>query len=539
MFKFEILNLRLHIMRVLVSDSLSEKGIEILRNAGLSVDVNTKLSPPELLNVIDEYDALIVRSATKVTTDVLDAGKRLKVVGRAGAGLDNIDVVAATKKGVVVMNTPGGNTVTTAEHAIAMLLSMVRMIPQATASMKAGKWEKGRFTGIEFYNKTLGIVGMGRVGSHVARLAQGLMLNVLAYDPYLSPENAQKMGVELVSLPELYQRSDFITIHSPLTAETKNMIDSEAIKKMKDGVMIVNCARGGIVEEDALYGALKSKKIAAAAFDVFVQEPVDSNNPLLTLDNFISTPHLGASTLEAQENVALAIAEQIVDYLTRGVIRNAANFPSVPPDVLPRLQPYIALAEKLGAFQSSICDGGINRVSIEYRGKVAELSVAPLTIAALKGLLTPILEDTVNYVNASAIAQERGIDVDESKNRDAGDYISLITMTVQTSAGANKAKGALFSRRDPRIIELNGFPLEVVPEGYMIVLSNIDKPGVVGNIGTLLGQHNINIARMQFGRDVPGGKVVSVISIDSPASPELLDKIKKLPNVLSVKQIRL
>lgn len=525
--------------KVLVSDSLSEKGIEILKNAGLSVDVNTKLSKEELLNIIGEYDGLIVRSATKVTADVIHAGKRLKVVGRAGAGLDNIDLPAATKKGVVVMNTPGGNTVTTAEHAIAMLLSMLRMVPQATASMKSGKWEKGKFTGIEFYNKTLGIVGMGRVGSHVAKLGQGLMMNVLAYDPYLSPENAQKMGVDIVSLDELYQRSDFITIHSPLTPETKNLIDAGAIGRMKNGVMIVNCARGGIVDEHALYEALKSKKVAAAAFDVFVQEPVDPKHPLLTLDNFISTPHLGASTMEAQENVALAIAEQIVDYLTRGIIRNAANFPSVPPDILPRLQPYITLSEKLGAFQASICEGGINRVSIEYRGKVAELSVAPLTIAAIKGLLTPILEDSVNYVNAPSIAQERGIEVGESKNRDAGDYISLITMKVQTSTGLNTAKGALFSRKDPRIIELNGYPLEVVPEGYMLVLSNTDKPGVVGNIGTLLGQHNINIARMQFGRDVPGGKVVSVISIDSPASPELLDKIKKLPNVLSVKQIRL
>ena len=526
-------------MRVLVSDNISDKGVEILKNAGISVDVKTKLSPAELINIICEYDGLIVRSATKVTADVINAGKNLKVVGRAGAGLDNVDAAAATKKGVVVMNTPGGNTVTTAEHAIAMLLSLTRMIPQATASTKSGKWEKNKFTGQEFYNKTLGIVGMGRVGSHVAKLAQGLMMNILAYDPYMSPENAQKMGIELVSLQEIYQRADFITIHTPLTAETKNLIDAEAIRKMKDGVLIVNCARGGIVDEEALYEALKSKKAGGAAFDVFVQEPVDPKSPLLTLENFICTPHLGASTLEAQENVALAIAEQIVDYLTRGVIRNAANFPSVSPDVLPKLQPYISLAEKLGAFQSSICEGGIEKVSIEYRGKVAELSTAPLTVAALKGLLTPILEDTVNYVNAPVIAQERGIGVDESKNRDAGDYISLITLTVQTSAGTNSAKGALFSRRDPRIIELNGYPLEVVPEGYMIVLSNVDKPGVVGNIGTLLGKQNINIARMQFGRDVPGGKVLSVISIDSPASTEILGQIRKLPNVLSVKQIKL
>ncbi|MCC6543421.1 MAG: phosphoglycerate dehydrogenase [Nitrospirae bacterium] len=526
-------------MRVLVSDSISDKGVEILRNAGLTVDVKTKLSPSELINIIGEYEGLVVRSATKVTSDVVNAAKKLKVVGRAGAGLDNIDVPASTKKGVVVMNTPGGNTVTTAEHAIAMLLSLVRLIPQATASTKGGKWEKNKFTGQEFFNKTLGIVGMGRVGGHVAKLGQGLLMNVLAFDPYLTQENAQKMGVELASLDEIYSRSDFITIHTPLTAETKNLISTEAINKMKDGVLIVNCARGGIVDETALYDGLKSNKIGGAAFDVFVQEPVDAQNPLLSLDNFVCTPHLGASTTEAQENVALAIAEQIVDYLTKGVIRNAANFPSVSPDVLPKLQPYIALAEKLGAFQASISEGAIEKVSIEYRGKVAELSTAPLTIAALKGLLTPILEDSVNYVNAPIIAQERGIGVEESKNRDAGDYISLITIKVKTNTGLNEARGALFSRRDPRIIEINGYPLEVVPEGYMIVLSNVDKPGVVGNIGSILGQQNINIARMQFGRDVPGGKVLSVISIDSPVSPELLAQMQKLPNVLSVKQIKL
>lgn len=526
-------------MRVLVSDSISDKGVEILRNAGLSVDVKTKLSPSELISIIGEYEGLVVRSATKVTADVVNAATKLKVVGRAGAGLDNIDVPAATKKGIVVMNTPGGNTVTTAEHAIAMLLSLVRLIPQATASIKNGKWEKNKFTGQEFYNKTLGIVGMGRVGGHVAKLGQGLLMNVLAFDPYLSQENAQKMGVELVSLDEVYRRSDFITIHTPLTPETRNLIGADAISKMKEGVLIVNCARGGIVDETALYEGLKSNKIGGAAFDVFVQEPVDAQNPLLSLENFVCTPHLGASTTEAQENVALAIAEQMVDYLTKGVIRNAANFPSVSPDVLPRLQPYIPLAEKLGAFQACLSEGAIEKVSIEYRGKVAELSSAPLTIAVLKGLLTPILEDSVNYVNAPIIAQERGIGVEESKNRDAGDYISLITIKVQTSAGTNEAKGALFSRRDPRIIEINGYPLEVVPEGYMIVLSNVDKPGVVGNIGTILAQHNINIARMQFGRDVPGGKVLSVISIDSPASPELMEQIKKMPNVLSVKQIKL
>ena len=526
-------------MKVLVSDKISQKGIDILIAAGLDVDVKTDLSPDDLLKVVGDYEGLIVRSSTKVTAPVIEAGQKLRVIGRAGAGLDNIDVPAATKKGIVVMNTPGGNTITTAEHSIAMLLSILRKIPQATASLKSGKWEKGKFMGVEFFNKTLGIIGIGRVGSHVAKLAQGLMMNVIAYDPYLSPDNINKIGVEPVTLDELYRRADFITIHTPLTEETKSLINKHAISKMKDTVIIVNCARGGIVDENDLYEALKSNRIAGAAFDVFEKEPVDPSNPLLALDNFICTPHLGASTSEAQENVAIAIAEQVVDYLLHGIIRNAANFPSVPPDILPRLKPYIALAEKLGAFQARICEGGIKKVDLEYRGKVAELNVAPLTIAALKGLLTPILQDTVNYVNAPIIAQERGIDVNESKNRDAGDYISLITMTVETDKGSNRAKGALFSRRDPRIIELNGYPLEVVPEGYMLVLYNIDKPGVVGNIGTILGQHNINIARMHFGRDVPGGKVLSIISIDSPAPPEVIKEISRLPNVLSVRQISL
>ncbi|MBI4716073.1 MAG: phosphoglycerate dehydrogenase, partial [Nitrospirae bacterium] len=465
-------------MKILVSDAISERGIEILRNAGLEVDVKTKLTPEDLLQTIGGYEGLVVRSNTQVTAAALQAGKRLKVVGRAGAGLDNIDVPAATKQGIVVMNTPGGNTITTAEHAISMLLSLIRNIPQAMVSVKGGKWEKSRFMGLEFYNKTLGIVGLGRVGGYVAKLALGLKMNVIAFDPYLSQENAAQMGIEPVTLEEVFRRSDFITVHSPLTPETRSLIGRKAFEMMKPGVLLVNCARGGIVNEQDLFDALVSKRVAGAAFDVFEKEPVDPKHPLLTLDNFICTPHLGASTVEAQENVALDIAEAIVDYLTRGIIRNAANFPSVPPEMLPRLQPYLTLAEKLGSFQAHLCEGGIRKVTVEYRGKVSELPIAPLTVATLKGLLTPFLEDTVNYVNASLVAGERGIEVREVKNKDAGDYVSLILLTVQTDQKTSSSTGALFSRTDHRIIELDGFPLEVVPEGYMLVLSNQDKPGV-------------------------------------------------------------
>ena len=526
-------------MKVLVSDALSEKGVEIMKKSGLEVDVKTKLSPDELLKVIPDYDGLVVRSATKVTEKVIEAARRLKVVGRAGSGLDNVDLAAATKRGIVVMNTPGGNTVTTAEHAMALILSLVRMIPQATASIKSGKWEKNKFMGMELYNKTLGIIGIGQIGSYVTKLAHGAQMQVMAYDPYLSEENAKKMGVELVSLDELYRRSDIISVHVPMTAETKSLINAEAIRKMKDGVRIINCARGGIVNEKDLYDALVKGKVAGAAMDVFEQEPVDPKNPLLTLDTVICTPHIGAATNEAQENVALAIAEQIADYLIRGVVRGAVNIPSVPADLLPKIQPYLVLAERLGAFLSQSHEGGLEQLTIEYRGEVAGLTTAPVTVAALKGLFTPILEEPVNYVNAPIVAKERGIEIKEIKSAEAGEFTSLVILTVK--AGPKKAvvAGTLYNRRDPRIVEIDGLSLEVVPEGYMLMMINDDKPGVIGNIGRLLGDNQVNISRMQLGRERAGGKAISVVGIDSPATPELLGKLKKLPHVLSAKLIKL
>lgn len=526
-------------MKVLVSDSLSERGIDIMKRSGLEVDVKTKLPPDEFMKVIPNYDGLVVRSATKVTEKVIEVAKRLKVVGRAGSGLDNVDLRAATKRGIVVMNTPGGNTVTTAEHTVALIFSLARLIPQATASIKAGKWEKNKFMGMELYNKTLGIIGIGQIGSYVTRLAQGAQMQVIAYDPYLSEENAKKMGVELVPLNELYGRSDIISVHVPMTSETKSLINAEAINKMKDGVRIVNCARGGIVNENDLYDALVKGKVAGAAMDVFEQEPVNPKNPLLALENVICTPHIGAATNEAQENVALAIAEQIADYLIRGVVRGAVNIPSVPVDLLPKIQPYLTLAEKLGAFLAQSHEGGFEQLTIEYRGEVSALTTVPITVAALKGLLTPILEEPVNYVNAPIVAKDRGIEIKEIKSAESGEFTSLIVLSVKAGSRQATVSGTLYNRKDPRIVEIDGLSLEAVPEGHMLLMINDDQPGVIGNIGRLLGDSRINISRMQLGREHSGGKAISVVGIDSAVSPELLAKLKNLPHVLSAKLIEL
>ncbi len=525
-------------MKVLISDNISPKCIDILKKSGLEVDVKTGMKPEELKARIGDYHGLIIRSATKVTSAVIDAATNLKVIGRAGSGLDNVDRTAATKKGIVVMNTPGGNTITTAEHTISLMLSLARKIPQATMSMKAGKWEKKKFMGVELFNKTLGVIGIGNIGSQVAKRAQGLAMNVIAYDPFLSEDKAKAMGVEKVDLQELFRRSDFITIHTPLTPETKNMINKETIKIMKNSVRIINCARGGIINEKDLYDAVIDGKVAGAALDVFEKEPPE-NNPLLTLDNVIATPHLGASTKEAQENVAIAVAEQVVDYLIHNTIRNAVNFPPIPPDQLARLQPYITLAEKLGGFAAQIFEGGVTEISIEYRGEASEINTAPITIAAIKGFLTPILEETVNFINAPIIAKERDIEVKETKSTDAGDYQSMVVIRVKAKDKESYLAGTLFSKKDPRIVAIDNFKVEIVPYGELLFIYNNDKPGVIGNIGTLLSKNNINIARMHFGRETLGGRAISVVTIDTPATSQIIEEIKKLPNILSVKHISL
>lgn len=525
--------------RVLISDNLSEEGIEIFKKTpGIEVEIRTKMTPDELKAVIKDYDALVIRSATNVTQEVIDLADRLKVIGRAGIGLDNVDIPAAGRRGIVVMNTPGGNAVTTGEHAIAMMLSLARKIPQATASMKAGKWEKSKFTGHELLNKTLGVIGTGRVGSIVADRAQGLKMKVLAYDPFISPEAAEKAGFTLASLDEIFRTADFITVHTPLTKETRGIINQAAFARMKKSVCVINCARGGIIDENDLYDALLSGRVAGAALDVFVEEPT-KNTALIGLDSVICTPHLGASTDEAQINVAIAIAEQISDYLMTGEIRGAVNFPSVSAEILAVIRPYLTLAEKLGKFEAQLVSGGIKEVAVEYSGEILNYNVAPITISLLKGLLTPILSEGVNYINAPFVAKERGIRVVEAKSSEVKDYKSMISVVVKTAKETMFAAGAIFGREEPRIVRINKFTVEAIPEGRMLVLYNNDKPGVIGNIGTTLGENGVNIARLHLSREQVDGQAMVVLGTDSVVSPELLDKLRKLPNMISVTELEM
>ena len=525
-------------MKILVSDNLSDKGVTILKDAGFEVDVKTGMTPDELKAVIGQYHGIVIRSATKLTEDVIAVAENLKVIGRAGSGLDNVDKPAASKKGIVVMNTPGGNTITTAEHTIAMMLALARKVPQATGSMKACKWEKKKFTGVELYLKTLGVVGLGQIGKEVAKRAQGLEMKIIAFDPFLDEAKASEMGVESVSVEEIFKRADFITFHTPLTAETKNIVNAKSIKTMKPGVRLINCARGGIINETDILEALNSGHVAGVALDVFEVEP-PGDTALICHENVICTPHLGAATDEAQVNVAVAVAEQIVDYLKFGTIRNAVNFPSIPADQIPTLKPYIALAEGLGSFAAQVFGTGISEVSLEYKGEAAELKVEPITIAALKGMLTPVLEETVNFVNAPFIAKERGIEVKETKSTDSGDHHSVLTIILKGKDKTMSFSGTLYGRREPRIIMVDGFPVEIIPEGTILVISNNDKPGVIGGIGTMMSKHDINIAWMHFGRETAGGMAISVVAVDTPMTEDQMEELKKLPNILSAKQIHI
>ena len=525
--------------KVLISDKMAPEAIEIFKRApGIEVDVKTGLTPQELQEIIGNYEALAIRSATKVTKEVVEKADKLSVVARAGVGLDNVDIDAATKKGIVVMNTPDGNTITTGEHTIAMMLSLARQIPQATASMKAGKWEKNKFMGHEFCNKTLGIVGTGRVGSTVANRAQGLKMNVIAYDPFMSPEAAEKMGITLVTLDELFAKADFITVHTPLTKETEGIVNAEAFAKMKKGVFVINCARGGIINEQDLHDAIASGKVAGAALDVFVDEPT-KNMELIALDNVICTPHLGASTDEAQTNVAIAVAEQIVAYLLKGEIINAINFPSISSEMLHVMQPYLSLAEKLGRFKSQLVSGAIKEVVVEYSGEILNYNLAPVTISLLKGLLTPILSETVNYINAPVVAKERGIKVVESRSSEVKDYSNMINLTIKTSREESSAAATLFGKADHRIVRINKFTMEVIPEGHMLVLYNYDKPGVIGNIGVTLGDNNVNIARLHLGREQVDQQALVVLSTDSAVPADVLQKLRNLPHVIAVKSLKM
>lgn len=519
-------------MNVLISDNLAEIGIETLRKAGLEVDVKTGLLPEELKKIIGAYDALVIRSATQVTREIIEAGTKLRVVGRAGIGLDNVDIPVASKAGVVVMNAPEGNATTAAEHAISMMMSLSRNIPQATASMKAGKWEKKKFMGRELTGKTLGIVGIGRIGAIVADRAQGLKMSVVAFDPYLSEEQAKKIGVTMLSLDELAARADYISVHTPLLPETRHMLSTDFFSKMKNDAMLIDCARGGVVDEEALYHALKDGTIAGAALDVFEKEPTTlEGTPLLGLDNFICTPHLGASTSEAQENVAEVIARQVADYLKTGVVCNAVNVPSVSGDVLRQVGPYITLGEMLGSFHMQIAQGGIKDVQLEYLGDLAGLDITPITVAFLKGLFAPILRDAVNFVNAPFIAKERGIKVTETKTDESTDYTSVFTARVKTADGENCLTGTVFGKSEPRLVRINDFWLEALPAGTMLFVNNHDIPGVIGALGSTLGACGINISRMTVGREKSRKRNVILMNIDTRISKEDLQQVRALEHI--------
>ncbi|MDI6784864.1 MAG: phosphoglycerate dehydrogenase, partial [bacterium] len=501
-------------MKILVSDPLSEQGLEILKQeSDLEVEVKLKMPKEELIACIGNYEALVVRSETKVTKEVIEAGKNLKLIGRAGVGLDNVDVEAASKRGIIVMNTPGGNTISTAEQTMSLLLALSRNIPQAVASLKAKRWDRKKYTGVEVYGKTLGILGLGRIGAEVAKRAQAFGMNVIANDPFIAPERAQQLGVELVKKSELIKRADYITVHAPLTAETKSLIGPEEFEYMKDGVRIINCARGGIVNEKALYENLKSGKVAGAALDVYEEEP-PLNSPLLELENCVTTPHLGASTEEAQVKVAVEIAHQVVDALKGRTVRNAINVPAIEPEVLALIRPYLTLAEKLGSLQAQLAEGRIQEVRVHYSGDVCKCNVAPITVAIVKGMLDPILNETVNYVNAPFLAKERGIKVIESKSSEAEDFATLIAVTIKTETKESTAVGALFGKNDPRIVRLDGFHVDAVPFGYMVILSNEDMPGIIGSVGVTLGKHKINIAGLTLGRKEKGGLAVTGLNVD-------------------------
>jgi D-3-phosphoglycerate dehydrogenase len=526
-------------MRILVTDNLSPRGVAVLRAAPeVEVDVQPTRPAEELARVLGGYDGLIVRSATKVTPQVLAESGRLKVVCRAGVGVDNVNVEAATARGIVVMNAPTGNTITTAEHAFALLLALAKHIPQATASMKAGRWEKNAFVSVEVYQKTLGVVGLGRIGTEVARRAKGFGMHAIAYDPFISAEAAAALGVELVDLPELYRRSDFITIHVPISSETAGLIDARAIAQMKEGVRIVNAARGGIVDEDALHEALKTRRVAAAALDVFVREP-NTDSPLFALPNFICTPHLGASSEEAQENVAVEAAQQVLDYLLRGIIRNAVNAPSLPPELFRRIEPYLGLAERMGRLAAQLAEGRTGQLRVHFGGEIAEVSPAPLTVAVVKGALEAILHshDTVNTVNAMGLAKARGIRVTESRSAEGEDFASLITVTVGTDRGESTVAGTLFNRREPRLVRIDEFRLEAPADGYMLIFSNQDVPGVIGRIGTVLGRNQVNIAGMHLGRERQGGRAVSIVNVDSTVPAPVLDEIRRMPDIVYAKMV--
>lgn len=526
-------------IKVLVSDPLAKEGIKILeREKDIEVVVKTKQTPEQLKEEIKGCDAIVVRSATKVTKEVIEAADKLRVIGRAGVGLDNVDIEAASKKGIVVVNAPAGNTISTAEHTMSLILSLSRNVTKADRSIKNGEWDRKRFMGVELYGKILGVVGMGRIGTEVVKRALSFQMKVIAYDPFLSAEKAKKIGIELSSFENLLKTSDYITVHTPLTEDTRYMISDEQFKLMKTGVRIINCARGGIIEEKALKKAIESGKVAGCALDVFESEPLKDFS-LVKMDNVVATPHLGASTEEAQVNVSIDIAEIVLDVLLNRCIRNAVNVPCVDTELLKILQPYLDLAEKLGSLGTQLVEGHIKNVKIKYTGEITNYDTSPLTIAIMKGMLAPILQETVNFVNAPMIAKEREIKVSETKTAEIEDFANLISIEIETDKAKLNVEGTLFTKVDPRIAKIGGFYVDASPTGYMLVISNKDVPGIIGEIGTLIGKNKINIAGMSFGRETPGGKAITVLNVDSVVPKDVLAQIKSAKNIFDAKLVKL
>ncbi len=514
--------------RVLVADKLSPAAVKIFEARGIDTDVRTGLKKDELIAIIGDYDGLAVRSATKADKAVLAAARSMKVIGRAGIGVDNVDIPAATAAGIVVMNTPFGNAITTAEHAIAMMFALARQLPAADASTQAGKWEKNRFMGVELYAKTLGLIGCGNIGSIVADRANGLKMKVIAYDPFLSPERAIDLGVEKVELEDLLARADIITLHTPLTDKTRNILSAEALSKARKGVLIVNCARGGLVDEVALRAALESGQVGGAGFDVFTSEPA-TDNPLFGAPNFVATPHLGASTNEAQENVALQVAEQMADYLLTGAVTNALNSPSVTAEEAPKLKPFVALAERLGALAGQMVDVTLKGIDVAYEGQVAGLNVKPMTAALLAGVLRPMLAE-INMVSAPAVARERGVVVSESRQDQSPVYDSLIRVTVTTEMGKRAFAGTVIGGA-PRIAEVRGMELDAAFTSAMLYVNNLDRPGFIGALGALLGEAGVNIATFNLGRRSAGDDAIALVGVDGGLDEALLARVRALPHV--------
>lgn len=523
--------------KVLLLDGIDPAGLKVIQRANsITPIVHEKISRELLLDLVPEADGIIVRSGTTIDREVLSKAKQLKVVGRAGVGVDNVDIDAATEYGILVMNSPGGSTTTTAEHSIAMLFAMARNIPQAVESLRHGKWEKSKFKGVELTGKTLGVVGLGRIGSEVARKCQAMGMNVIAYDPYISPDAQLSTGLTLVDLGQIMERADFITVHSPLTEATRGLINKAAIAKMKDGVRLLNCARGGIINEQDLYDALKSGKVAGAAFDVFEIEP-NTESPLLKLDNFIATPHLGASTVEAQRKVSEDICRQVSDYLVKNVVSGALNFPQLEAGQVEGYQHFVDLAATLAGFISQISDGRMQSVAIRYSGEISEMNLSYLTSVIMRRLLAPVLQAGVNLVNAMHLVALRGIKVEETRVPAPENYTNLLTIELKTDTDVHRASGTVFIDKVPRIVNVDGYALEVVPRGAMIYFTNNDKPGVIGKIGTILGQSDVNIAGMHLGRECLGGKALALVLVDNPVPNEVIEKVRGIDNILTAKAV--